>query len=105
MDLYATIRGDAQPSIIDIKTSNSVGPDWPLQLSAYRKAAFERGKPSKRRIVVRIPKVGKIIAERYEYPDHEVDEKAWDSALCAWRWMQQDKVRQQEALVVTGYKF
>ncbi len=34
MDLYATIRGDEMPSIIDIKTSNNIGPDWPLQLMA-----------------------------------------------------------------------
>lgn len=103
MDLYATIRGDDMPSIIDIKTSNSIGTDWPLQLVAYRKAAFERGLPSKRRIVIRVPKVGKIIVEKFEYRDHEEDGLVWDATLRIWRWMQRDKERQKQALITTGF--
>lgn len=103
MDLYATIRGDSQPSIIDIKTSNAVGPDWPLQLTAYQLAAAELGLPSKRRIVIRVPKVGKIEVEAYEYKDHDEDAEAWVRTLGMWRWMQRDKDRTKLARVIAGF--
>lgn len=103
MDLYARIRGDDLPSIIDIKTGNSISADWPLQLSAYRKAAFERGRPSKRRIVIRIPKIGKIKVERYEYKEHERDEAIWSNTLKIWHWLQEDKKRAKDALVISGF--
>ncbi len=106
MDLLAYFRSDSIPSIIDLKTSNYVSADWPLQLSAYRRLLANNGVPTLRRVIVRIPKKGKIEPEMYDYSRipgaDEADEEAWRLSLKLWQWMQKDKERSKSALVVAG---
>ncbi len=98
MDLLATFRGDEYPSIIDLKTSNSVSSDWPLQLSAYRIAYQEMtGIPVGKRAILRVPKKGECIPELYEYVDHEEDDQAWMDLLSYWKWVEKNKERQKKA--------
>jgi hypothetical protein len=101
-DLIAKFHGDSLPSIIDVKTSNSVVSDWPLQLSAYKLAMKEEGIEAQRRIIVRIPKKGKIVAEMYQYKNHEEDEEMWLHTLASWRWLQTDQERIANAKVHDG---
>lgn len=103
-DVVLTFRGDKNPSIVDIKTSNYVSMDWPLQLSAYRKALIEQGMEIERRVIVRVPKVGKCVIEMYDYKDHEEDELMWDNVLKMWRWMRNEKQRAKDALVISGLR-
>lgn len=98
MDLLAIMRGDDLPSVIDLKTSNSVSTDWPLQLSAYQLAIEEElGVNIGKRIIIRIPKKGICIPEQYTYTEHEDDKDAWLTTLKLWRWIQKDKKRQKTA--------
>lgn len=99
-DLVAIMRGDELPTVLDIKTSNQVSPDWPLQLIAYKLALAEEGIYTMRRIVVRVPKKGEILAEEYEYYDHEDDAEAFNHVHGAWMWLQRDKERTKRALRV-----
>lgn len=92
-DLVAVMRDDSQPSVLDVKTSNQVSEDWPLQLSAYRLGLAEEGLYTARRIIVRVPKKGTIQVEEYEYPDHEDDAEAFLNTLSLWNWMQRNKER------------
>lgn len=107
LDLLAHFRGDERPSIIDLKTSNSVSEDWPLQLSAYRRMVRRSGIEVARRVIVRIPKTGKVEAEMYDYSQvsstaDQDDERAWLDAVDLWRWQQGGKARAKGALVVAG---
>lgn len=103
MDLEGILRGDQEPSIIDIKTSTYVDLSWPLQLSAYKRAAEEEdGMPRKRRIIAHVPKDGKPV-RAYEYKNHDEDDKTWLSVLNIWNWAQKDKERQKSSLVVVGF--
>lgn len=99
MDLLATFRGDSAPSIIDLKTSNSVSSDWPLQLSAYSRAYNEMtGIVALKRVIVRVPKRGECIPETYVYEEHDEDDAAWRDLLSFWHWTEKDKERQKKAL-------
>ena len=99
LDLLATFRGDDRPSIIDLKTSNSVSLDWPLQLSAYSRAYEEMtGISPLKRAVIRIPKKGECVPELYVYENNVEDDAAWLNILSYWRWLQKDKERQKLAL-------
>lgn len=98
MDLLAILKGDSSPSIIDVKTSNSVSPDWPLQLSAYKLAVEEEmGIQIARRVIIRVPKTGVCTPETYIYEDHDADEAIWKRCLEIWRWAQEDKLRHKKA--------
>lgn len=102
VDLVAWFRGDPLPSVIDLKTSNSYSDDWALQLSAYRRLLANNGIKTHRRVIVRIPKVGKIEPEMYQFKDHEEDDMAWMDAYRLWTWGQKGKDRRKGALVVAG---
>lgn len=104
LDVLMTFRGDKLPSIIDIKTSNYVSMDWPLQLSAYRKALRSEGVETARRVIVRVPKNGPCNIEMYDYENHEEDELMWDTVYKMWRWMQGDRDRHKKALVISGLR-
>lgn len=104
LDVLMTFRGDKLPSIIDIKTSNYVSMDWPLQLSAYRKALRSEGVETARRVIVRVPKNGPCNIEMYDYENHEEDELMWDNVYKMWRWMQSDKDRHKKAIVISGLR-
>jgi hypothetical protein len=104
LDALITFRGDKLPSVIDIKTSNYVSMDWPLQLSAYRKALATEGIETARRVIVRVPKIGQCKIEMYDYPDHEEDELMWDNVFRMWKWSKDDKERHKKALVISGLR-
>lgn len=92
LDLYALMRDDQKWAVIDIKTSNNVSVDWPLQLAAYRKILRSMGRPVDRRLIVHVPKNGKPL-QVYDFKDHEADEAAWDAVVAYWNWYQRDKER------------
>jgi hypothetical protein len=85
-DLVALLKGDDAPTVIDIKTSNYVGDEWPLQLAGYRLALAERGVTCARRMVVQIPSKKPGELHIHEYEDHDRDERAFRNALQLWRW-------------------
>lgn len=97
-DLVAILKGDDLPTVLDIKTSNSVSPEWPLQLSAYKMALTEEGIITLRRAIVHVPKKGDPTAIQYTYMEHEDDAEAWLQALGIWNWIQRDKERTKAAL-------
>ena len=102
LDLRAKIRHDKLSSIVDVKTSKYVSIDWPLQLSAYRKAKKERGIETQRRMILRVNKEPPYAVDMYDYKDHEEDEVIFNHTLEIWKWLQRDKERHKDALVIGG---
>lgn len=102
LDLLVKFKNDPLPSIVDVKTSNYVSADWPLQLAAYRKALREQGTDTYRRVIIRVPKTGDGEPELYDYRNHEEDEAMWLNILQLWNWMRDDKERQKQAFMPAG---
>ena len=92
-DLVARHRDAKRPAIWDVKTSNDVSEDWPLQLSAYKMANLEMGRDIDDRYIIHVPKKGKARVVLYKFEDHEEDEAQFLHALAAWRWLQDAKKR------------
>ena len=84
LDLLAVIKGDSEPSVVDLKTSNNFWPDMPLQLAAYRHALQENGMKAQRRLVVRVDKVDQGRVEVKEYTQHTRDFNAFVAARSLW---------------------
>lgn len=65
-DLVAVLKGDTEPSVIDIKTSGAIYPDMALQLAAYE---YVLG--TSRRLICHIDKkdIGKWRIKEYTNPD------------------------------------
>ncbi|MBA7562031.1 hypothetical protein ES708_03680 [subsurface metagenome] len=85
-DLLAVLKGDATPSVIDLKTSKDFWPTMALQLAAYREALLEEGKKVNRRLVVRIDKLETGKLEVKEYTQHARDFNAFLAALSLFRY-------------------
>lgn len=102
LDVLGVIRGDTLPSIIDVKTSKSYSDDWCLQLSGYRRLLTLNGIETARRLIVHVPKEGKIEAVTYDFKDHDEDEAAWMDALHLWQWQQNGKSRRELSKVIAG---
>ncbi len=97
-DLVAVLRGDTQPTVVDIKTSNSVGGEWPLQLAAYRLALAEEGIACTRRMIVRLPSRTPGTLETHEFDEHERDERGFLNCLHLWRWRMGPRAEQPSAM-------
>lgn len=87
-DALVQLRGDSFPTILDYKTSNYVGKEWALQLSAYREALLaEYG--SIRRMILQFPKKDQA-GELYihEYTNHDTDWNAFMAAHTLWHMLE-----------------
>jgi len=87
-DLLAVLKGDATPSVIDLKTSKDFWPTMALQLSAYREALLEEGKGVDRRLVVRVDKLEAGKLQVKEYTRHAKDFNAFLAALSLFRYFE-----------------
>jgi hypothetical protein len=86
VDQVAFIGDDPRPTVIDIKTSNSVSESWGLQLAAYQLALDEEGIECARRMIVQLPSREPGVLHTHDLEDHERDQRAFLNALKLWRW-------------------
>ncbi len=77
---------DGTLALADLKTSKSRDGTWPLQLAAYASALAEMGEPVTRRMVVHLPSNRLGVVEAIDYPDHDVDDRAWRACVRLWRY-------------------
>ena len=87
LDLLAVLKGDRLPTLIDIKTGNSIYADVPLQLAAYKNALAENGQKAKRRLVIHIDKKNPGKLSIKEYSDHEIDLRMFLYVLELYRYI------------------
>jgi len=84
-DLLAVLKGDTEPTLIDIKTPASSSVSWQLQTAAYQLLAKEvLGLETPRRLCLMLPKYGdspKIV----EYKNHAKDQDLYIKALELYR--------------------
>lgn len=85
-DLVAILDDDRQPSVIDIKTSNSISETWGLQLAAYQLALDEEGIECVRRVIVQLPSKEPGVCHQHDLEDHDRDQRAFINALKLYRW-------------------
>ncbi|MDI6854019.1 MAG: hypothetical protein QME75_10520 [Deltaproteobacteria bacterium] len=84
-DLVVTLRGDARPSVWDLKTPRASAPTWRVQVSAYRYLARKAGYDILRMGCLRLsPTGGAPILEEYTQTV-ERDFAVFLSALNCWR--------------------
>jgi hypothetical protein len=85
-DLIAFLDDDERPSVIDIKTSNSVSESWGLQLAAYQIALDEEGIECGRRVIVQLPSKEPGVCHQHDLKDQDRDQRAFINALKLYRW-------------------
>ncbi len=84
-DLVVTLRGDARPSVWDLKTPRAASPAWRAQVSAYRHLARKAGHDIERAGVLRLsPSGNPPILEEYTKTVLQ-DFNVFLSALNCWR--------------------
>lgn len=84
-DMIAILKGDTEPTLIDIKTPSSPSLSWQLQTAAYQLLAKEvLDVDVKRRICLMLPKHNSI-AKIVEYEKHQQDHKLFINALELYR--------------------
>lgn len=84
-DLVVTLKGDAKPSLWDLKTSRVRAPAWRLQVAAYGHLVRQAGLEVERMGVLRLsPEGGLPIMEEYTKTT-ERDLAVFLSALNCWR--------------------
>jgi hypothetical protein len=86
VDLVAVLDDDPSPTVIDIKTSNSVSETWGLQLGAYQLALDEEGVECGRRVIVQLPSREPGVCHQHDLADHAQDQRAFINALKLYRW-------------------
>lgn len=86
VDLVAVLDDDQAPTVIDIKTSNSVSETWGLQLAAYQLALDEEGIECGRRVIVQLPSKEPGVCHQHDLNDHDQDQRAFVNALKLYRW-------------------
>lgn len=90
-DLVAIFKRDRKPSLLDIKTGNSLWPEIPLQLAAYSEALNDVIGGIKRKVIVHLDKndPGRLAAkDAYELngTDHDTDYRHFLYALSLFRY-------------------
>lgn len=90
LDFLVVLKGDKVPTLVDLKTSASLWPEFRMQVSAYVEAAApylrERfGSKRCRRGCLHIPE-GASEAKFTEYSNHSADWQAFLSCLYLYRW-------------------
>lgn len=88
VDLVAVLDSDPLPTVIDIKTSNSVSETWGLQTAAYQLALDEDGIECGRRVIVQLPSREPGVCHQHALDDHEKDQRAFLNALKLYVWKQ-----------------
>lgn len=84
-DMIAILKGDTEPSLIDLKTPMSPSQSWQLQTAAYQMLAAEcLNVEVKRRICLMLPKY-KDAVKVVEYEDHQGDQAKYLMALELYR--------------------
>jgi len=84
-DMIAILKGDSEPTLIDIKTPASPSLSWQLQTAAYQLLALECLEIDvQRRICLMLPKVGDGV-RIVEYQDHSNDQRLYLQALELFR--------------------
>jgi hypothetical protein len=86
VDLVAVLDDDPSPTVIDIKTSNSISETWGLQLGAYQLALDEEGLACGRRVIVQLPSREPGVCHQHDLIDHAQDQRAFINALKLYRW-------------------
>lgn len=86
VDLVAMLDDDDIPTVIDIKTSNSVSETWGLQTAAYQLALDEDGIECGRRVIVQLPSREPGVCYPHDLNDHVHDQRAFINALKLYRW-------------------
>ena len=86
VDLVALLDDDTLPTVIDIKTSNSVSDTWGLQTAAYQLALAEEEIECGRRIIVQLPSREPGVCHPHELTGHAQDQRAFINALKLYRW-------------------
>ncbi len=85
-DLVAILDDDDHPTVVDVKTSNSISDAWGLQLAAYQLALEEEGIECGRRVIVQLPSKEPGVHYAHDLADHERDQRAFLNALRLWKW-------------------
>jgi hypothetical protein len=92
-DLLAVLKGDATPTVIDLKTSRAIYPEHGLQLGAYQMALAFAGRtqphPKTRRLVIRVDKAEPGLLQVREYENHTHDQRGFLAALALWTYMEE----------------
>ena len=91
VDLVAVLDDDALPSVIDVKTSNSISDSWGLQTAAYQLALDEDGIECVRRVIVQLPSKEPGVCHDHELDNHDQDQRAFINALKLYRWKESAK--------------
>lgn len=91
VDIVAILDDDELPSVIDIKTSNSVGDSWGLQTAAYQLALDEEGTECGRRIILQLPSREPGVLHHHDLENHDQDQRAFINALKLYRWKEGQK--------------
>lgn len=91
VDLIALLDDDPLPTVIDIKTSNSVSETWGLQTAAYQLALDEEGTECGRRVIVQLPSREPGVCHQHDLTNHEQDQRAFINALKLYRWKESQK--------------
>ena len=86
VDIVAVLDDDKLPSVVDIKTSNSVSDTWGLQLAAYQLSLDEEGIECERRVIVQLPSREPGVCHQHDLADHEKDQRAFLNALKLYAW-------------------
>ena len=86
VDLVAVLDDDTLPTVIDLKTSNSVSESWGLQTAAYQLALDEEGIECDRRVIVQIPSKEPGVCYPHDLIDADKDQRAFINALKLYRW-------------------
>lgn len=87
-DIVAVLDDDELPTVVDIKTSNSISDTWGLQLAAYQLALDEEGIECQRRVIVQLPSREPGVCHQHDLADHEKDQRAFLNALKLYAWKQ-----------------
>lgn len=92
LDRVAVLKGDRQPTVIDIKTSGYISKDMGLQLAAYQHCLEDVGIKPKRRIVLHLDKRQPgAPARAIEFPEYERDFRLFLYALELFRFFEGGK--------------
>jgi hypothetical protein len=96
VDLVAYLDDDPLPTVIDMKTSNSVSNSWGLQTAAYQLALDEGGLTCGQRMIVQIPSREPGALYTHLLDDHDRDQRAFLNALKLYRWRESLKPPEQQ---------
>jgi hypothetical protein len=98
-DMIATLKGDTEPTLIDIKTPATHSQAWALQTAAYQMLADELLKVQvARRICLMLPKYGDSV-KIVEYSDHANDLALYLKALELYRFFNPNIIRNKSFTV------